>query len=143
MTKEQERQALAKIDKIIKEAGPESYIGITFDGIVEQAAENIEHDFGGNYKDMWEGALIRLENRESANEALKKANADIQAELDKYKSWYEQKTNRIDELNNQLGQASDDWTKIFNEREALKLENDKQKAEIINLKAKLYDLMTQ
>lgn len=143
MTKEQERAALAKIEKIVKEAGPESYIGITFDGIVEQAAENIANDFGGNYKDMWEGALIRLENRESANEALKKANADIQAELDKYKSWYEQKNNRIDELNKEISEAADDWKNLFDEREALKLENHNQKAEIITLKAKLYDLMAQ
>ena len=46
MTKQEERAALAKIEKIIKAAGPDSYIGMAFAGCCEIAADNIENDFG-------------------------------------------------------------------------------------------------
>lgn len=51
MTKEQERKHLAKIATLIAEAGPDSYIGKTFAGVAEMAAENIEHD-------SWIGPLV-------------------------------------------------------------------------------------
>lgn len=46
MTKQEERAALAKIEKILKAAGPDSYIGMAFAGCCEIAADNIENDFG-------------------------------------------------------------------------------------------------
>lgn len=46
MTKQEEREALKKIEKIIKAAGPDSYIGMAFAGCCEIAADNIENDFG-------------------------------------------------------------------------------------------------
>lgn len=55
---------------------------------------------------------------------------------------HEAKAAKIEELNKQLIKADEDWSELFNEREALKLENNNQKSEIIALKAKLYDLMT-
>ena len=50
MTKQEERAALAKIEKIIKAAGPDSYIGMAFAGCCEIAADNIENDFGNSLK---------------------------------------------------------------------------------------------
>lgn len=48
MTKQEEREALKKIEKIIKAAGPDSYIGMAFAGCCEIAADNIENDFGNS-----------------------------------------------------------------------------------------------
>lgn len=48
MTKQEERAALAKIEKILKAAGPDSYIGMAFAGCCEIAADNIENDFGNS-----------------------------------------------------------------------------------------------
>lgn len=48
MTKQEERAALTKIEKIIKAAGPDSYIGMAFAGCCEIAADNIENDFGNS-----------------------------------------------------------------------------------------------
>ena len=50
MTKQEEREALKKIEKIIKAAGPDSYIGMAFAGCCEIAADNIESDFGNSPK---------------------------------------------------------------------------------------------
>lgn len=50
MTKAQEREALKRIANLIDAAGPDSYIGIAFEGCCEIAAENIENDFGCSWK---------------------------------------------------------------------------------------------
>lgn len=46
MTKAEELKVLDKIDALIKSAGADSYIGPTFDGIVDICRSNIENDFG-------------------------------------------------------------------------------------------------
>ena len=51
MTKQEERAALAKIEKILKTAGPDSYVGMAFAGCCELARTNIENDFGCSMQD--------------------------------------------------------------------------------------------
>jgi len=46
MTKAEELKLLDKIDGLIKSAGEDSYIAMTFKGVVEIARSNIENDFG-------------------------------------------------------------------------------------------------
>lgn len=60
-TKEQERKALEKIRKIVAELGPDSYVGIAFDGCFEIAEENIENDFGCSMKQRAESAAKKVE----------------------------------------------------------------------------------
>lgn len=48
MTKAEELKVLDKIEALIKSAGEDSYIGLTFSGIVELANYNIENDFGNS-----------------------------------------------------------------------------------------------
>lgn len=50
MTKQEELVALAKIEKLVKAAGPDSYIGMAFAGCCEIAADNIKNDFGNSPK---------------------------------------------------------------------------------------------
>ena len=44
-TKQQERDALWEIRKIVEELGPSSYVGTAFQGCFEDAMDNIENDF--------------------------------------------------------------------------------------------------
>lgn len=46
MTKAEELKTLEKIEKLIQSAGADSYIGMTFAGIVDICRSNIENDFG-------------------------------------------------------------------------------------------------
>lgn len=46
MTKAEELKVLEKIDALIKSAGEDSYIAMTFAGIVDVARTNIENDWG-------------------------------------------------------------------------------------------------
>ena len=49
-TKDQEREALAKIKAMVEELGPNSYLRTAFDGCFEDAENNIENDFGDSWK---------------------------------------------------------------------------------------------
>jgi septal ring factor EnvC (AmiA/AmiB activator) len=143
MTKEQERAALEKIEKIINEAGPGSYIGMTFAGIVEQAADNITNDFANNYKELYEAQTKNLVEANKTIQALKDKRNDLKEQLKTVTGALEAAQASNKNLNEQLDSDDKEFNIVFNEREALKLENHNQKTEIITLKAKLYDLMTQ
>lgn len=146
MTKEKELQILQKIDDLINEAGPDSYIGMTFAGTVELTKENITNDFGSNYKEMYENeqerARILSEGLNELRQQTEGKLTETTDELNKYKTWCEKKDNRIDELNNQISEAADDIGKYIDDLHAEKAKTAALEAEIITLKAKLYDLMT-
>lgn len=55
-TKDQEREALETIRKIVEELGPESYVGTAFEGCFQDAEDNIENDFGCSMKQKLESA---------------------------------------------------------------------------------------
>lgn len=55
-TKDQERDALAKIKQIVEELGPQSYVGTAFEGCFRDAEDNIENDFGCSMKQKLESA---------------------------------------------------------------------------------------
>ena len=48
MTKQEERNILKKIEKLIAEAGEDSYIAMAFAGCVDMAKSNIDNDFANN-----------------------------------------------------------------------------------------------
>lgn len=88
-TKEQEKQALAKIEKILASLGnnPEtSYVCRAFQGCVQDARENIDFDFANSQKDRaddlekkYNDAKREAEEACEAMEAMK-ANAEREAE---------------------------------------------------------------
>lgn len=145
-TKEQERAALAKIEKIINDLGDDSYLGMTFAGTLELAEQNITDDAALNYKEMWENVTGNFSSYKvqsnAAIKSLEDEKANLQSQLDRYKVWYEQKASRIDELNEQINEAAADHSIINDKLYAAQDENKALKEEITILKAKLYDLMT-
>ena len=62
-TKEQERKALAQISSIIEKLGPDSYIGIAFEGCIQDAVENIENDWACSWKQRAEAMDKELDTR--------------------------------------------------------------------------------
>ena len=59
-TKQQERDTLAAIRKMVEELGPQSYLATAFDGCFEDAESNIENDFADNMKARWLHADAQL-----------------------------------------------------------------------------------
>jgi hypothetical protein len=70
-TKQQERDTLAAIRKMVEELGPQSYLATAFDGCFEDAESNIENDFADSMKARWLHADAQLNAAKGTIEELK------------------------------------------------------------------------
>lgn len=143
MSKDQEREVLNKIKKLIDSTGSDSYISAAFDGCIDLATTNIDNDWCMSFKEAAETA----NSNQLKAEAVAQERAEIIKDL-------ETKVECQDEVIKQLEEKNDTLYKRCQDREAEKIaaleeaiakqkEVDQLKTEIINLKAKLYDLMTK
>ena len=80
-TKQQERDTLEAIRKMVEELGPQSYLAIAFDGCFEDAESNIENDFGDSMKARW---LHAEAQRNAANGAIEELKEQLE---DSKKDW--------------------------------------------------------
>lgn len=72
-TKEQERQAIEKIRKIVEGLGENSYVGFAMEGVLELAEDNIREDTAYSMKKNAEIAWEREDKAEKENKDLKTA----------------------------------------------------------------------
>ena len=72
-TKQQEREILSQIAALIESAGPDSYIGMAFEGCVEMAESNIENDFGNSMKQAVKTATEKLKEAQETCDNLRDA----------------------------------------------------------------------
>lgn len=151
-TKEQERKALEQIKKIVEGLGEDSYVGIAFEGCFRDAEENIENDWACSRYDAWQMAeqkneelRAQMEELKNERDALKMLNSKNNAELAKrteeanedaqeWKSRYEKVVERMNEYHDE---SIKHWN-MFREQEDKVAELEQK---IINLKAKLYDMI--
>lgn len=140
-TKEQERKALEKIRKTVEELGENSYVGTAFDGCFEIAEDNIENDFGCSMKQRAETAEEKLEaagiirsNLEKEIKALQIKNRMLGERIDQHDKNYEDLRMKKEEYKQS---ALENWNKFRETEDKLEAAN----AEILKLKAKLYDYM--
>lgn len=157
-TNEQEREALQKIEEILKDFDPEdTYIGKAFEGCVEQARAN----FVNGWMLSWKGSYL---DEQAKNCQL----SDRLADLSKQLNYKDDAIARLEDAKNQLesqivgealirrdyeariGQMESDYKALQISYEGLKAAKKQEAAAevhalrqtIIELKAKLYDLMT-
>ncbi len=69
-TKQQEREALSKIRKIVDGLGEDSYLATAFAGCFDIAEQNIEYDFADSLKGRLELAEEKIESLTNEREAL-------------------------------------------------------------------------
>lgn len=81
-TKDQEREALAKIREIVEALGQDSYIGTALEGCLEIAEENIENDFACSMKQRVEASVVE-------NSRLKEKIAELEGKLAESEKDYE------------------------------------------------------
>lgn len=143
MMKEDERKALKKIRELMGSLGSDSYVATAFEGCADIAESNIDNDF------MWS----MKQRAESAEEESRKAFlliSDQQKEINKLKADLETANNELERLCNVNSELQRDTTgtekalsdlrKFSKTAEAQLKEKD---AEIIRLKAQLFDYMTK
>lgn len=141
MTKAEEMKALEKIADIIETCGDDSYVGKAFEGCYLIAKENIENDFWISLKERaelnekeankWIDQAKKLDAaRDSIARELILSNETVIKERDRANEWVERYKN-----------LEEEHTKLSHERMAQESKIDELKQEIIELKAKLYDLI--
>ena len=76
-TKQQERDTLEKIRKMVEQLGPDSYLAAAFEGCFDLAAENIDNDWACSMADRARNAEKRVADLEDKlSEAVKDYEAD-------------------------------------------------------------------
>lgn len=141
-TKAEEREALVKIAQILEDFSPEdTCIGRAFEGCVEQAEENLSSDFMLSYKDRYD----------NVSEQLHAANVRI-IELTKTLNQKDDAIARLEDAKNQLSEEINRLIRTLDHKNAActdlegRLEEAKETADdlrqtILELKAKLYDMI--
>lgn len=144
-TKQQERDTLEKIMKIVAQLGPGSYLAAAFDGCFELATENIDNDWACSMSDRVRRAECRVAELE---DKLAESEKDYQAAHETAHIIAEQKDAEIAKLKDKLKQSQETarWNGQRCDEEATAAGEatrraEAAEAEIIRLKAKLYDLM--
>ena len=80
-TKEQERQAIEKIDKIVEGLGANSYVAAAMEGVLELAEKNIEDDAMYSWKDRAESAQKKVQQLEAELKAARKELQEAQEDM--------------------------------------------------------------
>lgn len=144
-TKQQERDTLEKIRKMVERLGPDSYLAAAFEGCFSLAAENIENDWACSMADRARRAEKRAEELEDKlAESMKDyeaAHAAAHAVAEEKDAENARLKARIQELlkDSEHGREYID-TLSARAREAQR-RAEAAEAEVIHLKAKLYDLL--
>ena len=140
-TKQQERDTLEKIRKMVEQLGPDSYLATAFEGCFDLAAENIDNDWACSMADRARRAEKRAEEREEKLVESEAAHAAAHAVA-------EEKDAEIAQLKAQLAQMQETarWNGQRCDEEATAAGEAQRRAEaaeaeVIQLKAKLYDLL--
>ena len=133
-TKDMEREQLRKIQALIDETEPNSYIRFAFAGCVRMAEENIEFDFCNSFPDMIEYRDKKLED--ALRDAEEKKNRV--AKLEQRVSEMEAEIAVLKEERDNWENEADDAGRLY---VCLETECQEKDTEIVRLKAELYDYM--
>lgn len=140
-TREQERNALQKIRKIVEGLGEDSYIGMAFEGVWELAKENIENDHGNSCKWYIDNYYKSTYDYTKLAEVHDKQVTELEAELSLKGSVISEQEIHFQELEKSYEAVYHEKFEMGMEISSLKAELGFARKEIVELKAKLYDLM--
>ena len=148
VTKEQERKALEQIEKIVSALGADSYIATAFDGCFEDAQENIENDFAVSNRQRWQSAEHRAIGLEKDVTALQEQLKELSERMDRMRKQISDKELLVSQANEenaglkaQIADLLDRESELVSLRDDAECRAEVAEAEIIRLKAKLYDLI--
>jgi chromosome segregation ATPase len=148
VSKEQERKALEQIKKIVDSLGADSYIATAFDGCFEDAQENIENDFAVSNRQRWQSAEHRAIGLEKDVTALQEQLKELSERMDRMRKQISDKELLVSQANEenaglkaQIADLLDRESELVSLRDDAECRAEVAEAEIIRLKAKLYDLI--
>lgn len=155
-TKAEEREALVKIGQILEDFSPEdTYVGKAFEGCIEQAQENLNNDWMLSFRSRYEN---RDRDAAKLDEILTKttdklreseeARVDLVKELNqkndtiaRYVVVVQGKDREISRLNGVINNKDAAYTDLEGRLEEAQGQIGDLRQTILELKAKLYDMM--
>lgn len=151
-TKQQERDTLEKIRKIVEQLGPDSYLATTFEGCFDLAAENIDNDWACSMADRARRAEKRVaELEDKLTESVKDYEAahaaahEVAAQKDREIAQLKDRISEKSQAEAACASCQNSLLKKAAEAERIAGEAERRaeaaEAEVIQLKAKLYDFM--
>lgn len=141
-TKDQEREALKKIVKIMESLGANSYVATAFAGCVEIAEENINNDFGCSMKQHVEIMEEKLREETRLRDDAKKAVRKLREMLENANQKLDEKNDQIADLHRIIDGIEEEKAKLTDQLIVVSGYRAKAEQKVMELKAKLYDLMT-
>ena len=146
-TKAQEREALGKIAEIITSMGEDSYIGMAFAGCCEMALDNIENDFANSMMEQRDYEVMEGYKKDEIISKLEdeKKTAEARAVLEERTAtqWKEDCERWEDRYNREFSrreEAEATGSRLIDEKCELEKALEDARREIVELKAKLWDL---
>lgn len=146
-TKQQEREALGKIAEIITSMGEDSYIGRAFAGCCEMAMDNIENDFANSMMEQRDYEVMEGYKKDEIITKLEdeKKTAEARAVLEERTAiqWKEDCERWEDRYNREFlrrKEAETTGSRLIDEKCELEKALAEAQREIVELKAKLWDL---
>lgn len=158
-TKQQERDTLEKIRKMVEQLGPDSYLATAFEGCFDLAAENIDNDWACSMADRARHAEKRAEEAEKKRveaelgynrlvDKLAEAEKDYEAAHAAAHAVAEEKDAEIAKLKARIQELLEDSKHghesiggLASRAGEAQRRAEAAEAEVIQLKAKLYDLL--
>lgn len=149
-TKAEEYEALSLIRGILKDFSPEdTYVGKAFEGCVELAKENIDNDWMFSFRSRYENrdrdAAKLDEILTKTTDKLRKseeARVDLVRELNQKDDAIARLEDAKNQLRGELDQRDSSRQELLGRISDAKTEIGDLKQTILELKAKLYDMMT-
>lgn len=134
MTKAEELTLLDKIAGLIAESGEDSYITMTFAGIVDVCRRNIENDFGDSPVDDCSNMRFALDAERVAHDETKHQLAEAQKMCKEALDENERIRKLADEWEKNAHDAGDLYCELEEECRAKSQEITKLRAEIMRMK---------
>ena len=140
MLKSEELGLLAEIEKLIASAGADSYIAMSFEGIVDMCRQNIADDAGNSlreYRNAWD---LEREKLLRENHALRDSIAEREQKISDLNHDYSIEEKHNAELVEALKDMNAEYVKAQYSIVDLKERGGNYRLEIMELKAEIYDL---
>lgn len=131
-TKQQERDALKKLRKIVAELGSDSYIATALAGCFEIAESNIENDFADSMAERYESAK---QDAAHFHEAVNTFSNDLDRAMEEIATLKSELASTREIANHNARQCDEARSEIGEYQRR----TEEAEAEVVRLKAKLYD----
>lgn len=141
-TKQQEREALAKIRKIVEGLGADSYVATAFEGCFEIAEENIENDFACSMKQRYDMADAEAVKAQQAHYEAQQRIKALESQVASYEASIKNLQEQVEHTAEIAKWNGDQVTEARTSAGEAQRRAETAEAEVIRLKAKLYDYMT-